>query len=265
VPASDDLDTATDDFLGAPDRGLANEVRFVTQRRELPTWTTPLVGTDLPARRLVAQAIRDNASAFVVPHWPRIRSYLNTETAAAARRFMTDGLRGMMTGLHPAISWDPPWLTVGRGSNGRAHVMAGQGIAFVPSVFMDGEPIVFTPHDANDPWLVIYPAVKDIADLARLHGDPRGPHAVAKLIGHSRSDLLNMIAEQPGLSVKDLATLIGISLGAASEHITVMRSAGLIAGRRQGKAHRHSLTPLGASLLHADGQAGGGGAAVDGA
>jgi len=43
----------------------------------------------------------------------------------------------------------------------------------------------------------------------------------------------------------------GISLAAASQHASVLRDAGLIAGRRQGSAVLHVLTPLGAGLLRA--------------
>ena len=49
----------------------------------------------------------------------------------------------------------------------------------------------------------------------------------------------------------DLASRVGISLAAASQHASVLRGAGLIVTRRQGGAVLHVLTPLGAELLQA--------------
>ncbi|MEV1178870.1 winged helix-turn-helix domain-containing protein, partial [Nonomuraea sp. NPDC049784] len=47
-----------------------------------------------------------------------------------------------------------------------------------------------------------------------------------------------------------VAERVGISLGSASQHTTVLRNAGLISTTRTGGAVLHTLTPLGQALLH---------------
>ena len=47
----------------------------------------------------------------------------------------------------------------------------------------------------------------------------------------------------------ELAGVVGISPASASEHATVLRDANLIETSREGRAARHSLTPLGRTIL----------------
>jgi DNA-binding transcriptional ArsR family regulator len=53
-------------------------------------------------------------------------------------------------------------------------------------------------------------------------------------------------------STQELASVIGTSASSASEHAKALRTAGLVQTTRHGRGVRHSLTPLGRSLL--DGQ-----------
>jgi DNA-binding transcriptional ArsR family regulator len=250
VAATDGLDEALDQFMSLPDDVLDHEFRHFSERRALPRWITPLMGTDLHARRLLARAISDAAAAHVTPHWSRMRSFLQAESSAAARRFLQGGLEGLLTELHPCMRWDPPWLKLGcRDGSLDGELTVKQRIILAPAVFCGPHPCLFRPRDQTAPLLVVYPAMRDFADFSRLWHQPQHSPAVARLIGQSRADLLWTIREQPGLAVRDLALAVGISIGTASEHIAVLRDAGLVIGRRQGKAHVHALTVLGCSVL----------------
>jgi DNA-binding transcriptional ArsR family regulator len=250
VNPSENLAEAIDQMLSIPDPRYRDELRFVLAARRLPPWSAPLIGTDLRARRRLAQAISEAATKFVLPNQERIQSFLATTCAAATGRARSDGIDQMLANLHLSIRWAPPWLTVGANDGAeRSYICEGEGVAFVPSALMSEHPIVFRPVDRSRPWLVFYSAVHDLADLVRLHKEPNSFDAAARLIGQSRSDLLMTIAERPGRPVKELAARVGISVAAASEHLAVLRQAGLIEGHRQGKAHSHVLTALGASIL----------------
>ena len=250
VNPTENIAAAIEQMLSIPDPVYRDELRFVLAARRLPARSAPLIGTDLRARRRLAEAISDAATNFVLPNQKRIQSFLATTSAAATGRARSDGIDQMLTQLHSSILWNPPWLTVGADDCApRSYASEGQGVTFVPSALMREQPIVFRPKDRSRPWLVFYSAVHDLADLVRVHTDPNSLDAVARLIGQSRSDLLMTIAERPGRPVKELAARVGISVAAASEHLAVLRHAGLIEGRRHGKAHSHVLTPLGASVL----------------
>jgi len=253
VGPTPELDSAIDQLLSIPDSVYRDELRFVLAARRLPPWIASMTGTDLHSRRLLARAISEAATTLVLPNQERVQSFLTAERAepaAAIGRIGPDGVDRMLANLHPLIRWTPPWLTVGIDDGGRrTYVAQGEGVTFIPSVLMGHGTIVFRPLDGSGRWLVLYSAVQDLSDLVRLYRDPDSPDAAARLIGQSRSDLLMTIADCPGLPVTKLAALVGLSMAVASEHLAVLRNAGLIEGRREGKSHTHALTALGAAVL----------------
>jgi len=70
---------------------------------------------------------------------------------------------------------------------------------------------------------------------------------LAALIGPTRAAVLRALREPRGTA--DLAGLVNISPASASEHAKVLRDADLIETRREGRSVRHSLTPLGRTVL----------------
>jgi DNA-binding MarR family transcriptional regulator len=102
---------------------------------------------------------------------------------------------------------------------------------------------------------VSYPAGLDqplrrLAVLAPERSGLRPAAAVSALLGTTRSTVLNVIAEHPGCSTKELAALAGIAPASASEHATILRAAGLIHTARHRNTALHSLTGLGTALLN---------------
>ena len=80
-----------------------------------------------------------------------------------------------------------------------------------------------------------------------------GPEALSALIGRTRARLLAML-DAP-LSTSEVAQRSGLSIGGVSRHLAVLRDSGLVTSQRRGHAIVHSPTPLGRSLLEADGEA----------
>jgi DNA-binding transcriptional ArsR family regulator len=69
------------------------------------------------------------------------------------------------------------------------------------------------------------------------------------LIVGTRAGILRAV--DGGRNTTELARTVGTSIASASQHTAVLRAAGLITTHRTGPGVRHSLTPLGRSLLTA--------------
>jgi DNA-binding transcriptional ArsR family regulator len=98
----------------------------------------------------------------------------------------------------------------------------------------------------DEPWqpTLIYPA----RGVAGLWSPPPAdvPATLGRLLGTTRARLLLATAEPATTTA--LARRLGISPASASEHLGVLRDAGLVAGRRIGRRVLYELTPLGAVL-----------------
>jgi ArsR family transcriptional regulator len=66
---------------------------------------------------------------------------------------------------------------------------------------------------------------------------------------HRRLQILELLKEQPELSVDDIAEKLRIGYENASDHIRKMAAAGLVLKRNDGSSVRHKLTPRAESIL----------------
>ena len=71
--------------------------------------------------------------------------------------------------------------------------------------------------------------------------------AVVKLLGRARADLLEAL-RSPATGT-DLARSLGVTPSAVSQHLRVLREAGLIARVRSGRRVLYATTALGLALL----------------
>ena len=118
----------------------------------------------------------------------------------------------------------------------------------MPSAFI--WPFVATMFREPSEPAVVYPS-RGIGTLWQ--AEPAvGPQALAALIGRTRAGLLAML-DAP-LSTSEVAQRTGLSIGGVSRHLAVLRESGLVASHRRGHAIVHHPTPLGLSLLEADGR-----------
>jgi DNA-binding transcriptional ArsR family regulator len=82
---------------------------------------------------------------------------------------------------------------------------------------------------------------------ARLWEPVAGPPAVARLLGTGRASVLVETAV-PG-TTGGLARRVGLAPATVSEHLAVLRDAGLVVSTRRGHEVLHQQTPLAAALL----------------
>ena len=66
---------------------------------------------------------------------------------------------------------------------------------------------------------------------------------------HRRIEILNLLNENPELSVSEISEKLRINMKTASDHIRRLTIAGLIMKRSQGKNIRHKLTIRGNNIL----------------
>lgn len=86
------------------------------------------------------------------------------------------------------------------------------------------------------------PASDEARDIAR---------EIAALADPSRLSLLAAIGAGDELAVGDMAAVVDRQLSAVSQHLRILRSAGVVESRRDGKRVLTSLTPRGVELLRA--------------
>jgi DNA-binding transcriptional ArsR family regulator len=125
----------------------------------------------------------------------------------------------------------------------------GGGLLLLPSAFI--WPFVATVFRSPSEPAVAYPS-RGIGTLWQVES-AAGSDALAALIGRTRAGLL-AILDAP-LSTSEVAQRSGLSIGGVSRHLAVLRDSGLVTSQRRGHAIVHYPTPLGLSLLEADGDA----------
>ncbi|MFJ2265124.1 DUF5937 family protein [Streptomyces sp. NPDC087849] len=197
-----------------------------------------------PARTVgeLADLLERAWRVLIEPHWPRLRALLEADIAYHSRRLAAVGFERLLGELSPQLGWSESTLTI-IGTHGRhTRVLGGQGLVLIPSVFCWPDAVSgFEP-----PWqpAIIYPA----RGIGGLWTDPadRTPQALARLLGRGRADVLCALDEPAGTST--LAHRLGLAVSSVSEHLSVLRAAGLLTSRRYGHQVLYERTPLGIAL-----------------
>ena len=178
----------------------------------------------------------------LAPVWPRIRAFLDADIAHRARLLAEGGADALFAGLHPDITWGGDHLDVAVRRHEATIDLAGRGLLLMPSAFQWARPSVTD----LEPWqpTVVYPA----RGIATLWDDgAAAPDGLKRLLGATRAAALAGL-DAPR-STTDLARRLSISPANASHHLTALRDAGLVTGRREGRAVLYVRTPTGDDLI----------------
>ncbi|WP_328902457.1 winged helix-turn-helix domain-containing protein [Streptomyces sp. NBC_00441] len=197
-----------------------------------------------PARSLreLADLLERAWEVLVAPHWPRLRALLDADVAYHSRRLAAVGFERLLGELSPRLRWSGSTLTITDTKSRHSRVLGGQGLVLMPSVFVWPA----TVGGFEEPWLpaVVYPA-RGIGGLWTEPGAST-PEALARLLGRARADVLCALDEPAGTSA--LAHRLGLAPSSVSEHLSVLRAAGLLTSRRYGHQVLYERTPLGIAL-----------------
>ncbi len=214
------------------------------------------------ARDRIAGLLGECWCWLLADDWPRVRDLLEGDVLFRARRLADRGIEGFLADLHPAVSWSPATIHVtrsdasgptspstGTGTGDRRFArrldLGGRGLLFMPSVF--SSPTVAVILDR--PWqpTLVYPA----RGVALLWDRPASPTSgLIAMLGRTRAALLADLTAPS--SPSRLAARHAISLASASEHLGVLRAAGLATAHRAGRQVLYELTPLGHALVAAE-------------
>jgi hypothetical protein len=178
----------------------------------------------------------------VEPEWPRIRAFLDADIAHRSRRLADGGPAALFADLHPEITWGGDHLDVEVRRHTATIELAGRGLLLMPSAFQWARPAVVD----LPPWqpTLIYPA-RGIATL--WDGAAAAPDGLARLLGATRAAALADLSAPR--STTELARRLSVSPANASHHLTVLRDAGLISSRREGRAVLYVRSPTGDALV----------------
>jgi DNA-binding transcriptional ArsR family regulator len=252
TPSPDRMDTRFADELdrlrATPDEVVRSQLDLLGGAAPLPKALAALY--DDPQRQLGRLAAEVHAywAAAVAPIWPRLAALLDAEVGHRADQLTSGGIVRLLGTLHPELEYAQDALRIKWPSWQSQSRLDGAGVLLVPCVFVwpsllvDTDPLtpklVYSPRGVGQVW----------DDSARRPAPP-----IADLLGRSRAKLLARL-DLP-LSTTQVARELGQSTAAVSEHLSVLRRAGLVTARRSGRSVLYQRTLLGSDLLGAAGQA----------
>lgn len=242
------LQAAVDTLVRTPRPRLHADLARVAAARRLPGWTRTLAGGDADTLRELGRAVRAYHGEALAPFWRRIHAHVDADRAVRLRSLLDGGTEGLLEGLGPRFRWRPPVLEADYPVDHQLH-LDGRGLVLQPSFFCWPTPI--TLADGGLPPVLVYP-IGHAADWTRAarHAPPDdGP--LGPLLGHTRAAVLR--ATRTGASTVELARLLAVTHPAVSQHVKVLRAAGLVTTVRRAGRSLHVATAEGRALLRGGG------------
>jgi DNA-binding transcriptional ArsR family regulator len=238
-----DVDGELARVRATPPDQVAREVGWRFEGRAVPDVARPLL--DDPAAgldRLVA-VMRAYWERVIEPWWPAIRAVLEADIVHRARRLTAGGTIEVFAGLHRDVRWRDGAVEVDHRHEQEVD-LRGRGLLLVPTVFawpevfaMIDEPwqpaLIYTPRGVGTLWA---PAEPD-------------PGALDALLGARRAAILRAL--RAPATTQDLAGRLHASPAGVSEHLGVLRRAGLVSAQRDGRRVLYVRTAAGEQMLRA--------------
>jgi uncharacterized protein DUF5937/helix-turn-helix protein len=219
---------------------VARELGWAYPGRRLPPAARILVDDPRAGLRRLTAVMAEYWELALASSWERLRATLEADIAYRGGRLAEGGPVAAFSDLNPDVEWHDGRLDVRRPYEA-AVPLAGRGLVLLPVVFAWGH--VWAMIDPPwQPTLVYAPR-----GVGLLWERPqRAPDALAELLGRRRARLLTELA-MPATTL-ELAARLRASPGGVSEHLGVLRRAGLIRGRREGRTVRYERTRSGDEL-----------------
>ncbi|TXS27399.1 winged helix-turn-helix domain-containing protein [Streptomyces sp. NBC_01696] len=255
TPTSGDrasLQAALDVLLSTPHPRLRTDLSQLATSLRLPGWVRSLAAGDTDALRRLGTALHTYQLEALAPYWARIRAHVDADRAVRLCSLLDRGTEGLLGGLGPQFRWRHPVLEVSYPVDQHLHLL-GRGLVLQPSFFCWPTPT--TLADGALPPVLVYP-IHHAADWARPAPDAppnEGSGPLGPLLGHTRAGVLR--ATLTGCSTVEAARLLQVTHPAVSQHVNVLRAAGLITTVRTAGRSLHVATAEGRALLAAEGRA----------
>lgn len=212
-----------------------------------PRWLDEFYDDPPATLARLATAIDRCYAAVVAPHWPRMRAVLEADIDFRARRLAAAGVERVIRELHRDVRWtDDGEVQLRPGQpNEMGGIVAttGAGLVLCPMVF--GWPNPAAALRPTGPACIRYPA-RGIGTLWELPVE-RPDAALCDLLGTTRARLLIALADPA--DTPTLARRLDVTPGAVSQHLRVLRDAGLVRTARDGRTALHLRTSRSDVLL----------------
>ena len=243
VEFEDELQT----MLDTPDEQIAAEVRYSYDGVPLPAVLEPFVNEPRKAIAALAELMREYWARCHAENWPRMRSLLEHDVLHRSRQIADGGTARLFCDLADGVSWHDGVLRIPGSCDGSLDV-DDRGLLLVPSIFVWPKVTALT----LEPWqpTLVYPA-RGVGMLWSPEEAPSPPEALERLVGRTRATLLNAL-DSPRTTT-ELAGELGLTAGGVSQHLTVLRDAGLVHGRRVARAVLYLRSAQGSALVKASG------------
>jgi len=179
-------------------------------------------------------------------HWPRLRAMLESDVLSRARHLALGGFEALFADLNPLVRYREGFLELDGSLCAESFpevVPAGRGLLLMPSAFV--WPRFNTILDPAWQTTLAY-TPRGVANLWNPQPPPVG-QALELLLGKSRAEVL--LSLDPPSSTLELAHRLHLAPGGVSEHLTLLRQAGLVETHRRGRFVLYRLSPTGCALL----------------
>lgn len=237
-----DFEEELERIRATPHDVVRREIGIMYPDEDVPAAARAFV--DDPTQALVGltDTLRAYWDATLAEHWPRLRALLEGDLMYRAKRLALEGAQGLFGDLHPAVTWNDGVLSVDKRVDHDVEP-EGRGLLLVPVAFACPKCAVIT----DPPWqptLTYTPrAIATLWEVDR----PSGEGVLDELVGETRAAILRSL-EIP-MTTTEMASRLGVTPGAVSQQLAVLRRAGVVDAHRSGHGVYSELTPLGESLV----------------
>jgi DNA-binding transcriptional ArsR family regulator len=241
--ASAGFEVGLDEILSTSKRRLKKEIATLGESREgLPSVVSDLGDGNTEALRKLATAITRYHEVAITPIWDRVRAAFDADRAVRARAVLDGGTAALLDSLHPTVRFVDNVLEISDYPTTRKLHLDGRGLLLVPSYFKAwSRPVALV--DPHLPPVLVYSIDRSSTGL-----DVSSQAHLTPLIGRTRAAVLELVGF--GSTTGELARRLRVSPAAVSQHVTVLRDAGLLLSTRDGNTVHHTLTPLGFAMLN---------------
>jgi DNA-binding HxlR family transcriptional regulator len=229
-------------ILATPSDIVRREVGRTYPDGDMPDAARAFVDDPERSLRRLTQALRAYWDATLAEDWPRLRALLEGDVLYRAKRLALEGAEGLFGDIHPSVTWSDGVLAIDKHWESDV-VPGGRGLLLIPVAFSCPKCSVIS----DPPWqptLVYTPRA-----IATLWDTERTPSSAVldELVGETRAAILRSL-EIP-MTTTEMASRLGVTPGAVSQQLSVLRRAGVVDARRSGRGVYSELTPLGQSLV----------------
>jgi DNA-binding transcriptional ArsR family regulator len=245
------LDAELARLRATPAEPVRASLRRVFGDHPWPDSATELFARPEESLAEIAAEFAECHERLVMPYWERIRPVLEADIAYRSQLLAGGGARSLFSDLHPDLHWSEGTFTLNDTDEGpsRFQVMLGpDGVVLMPSVF--NWPLVSLSKATSTQTTLIYPA-RGAATVWE-SGVTDASSSIEELLGPARGRLLVMLC-CPATTTA-LASRLGVTPGAVSQHLAVLHRGGLVDRHRSGRAVLYQTSELGSALLAGHGE-----------